>query len=112
MCPSADQPAGAPDSGAANLWSARVRMPDHVVWRDFGSESVALNVRTGQYHGLNATAAQILRCLLESDRAETALEALAPRWEVSRAALERDISRLCDQLIEHGLVELTPAPAP
>lgn len=86
-------------------------MPEHVVWRDFGAESVALNVHTGQYHGLNATAAQILQCLLDSDSARAASDALTLRWEVSRATLERDMLELCRQLVEHGIVEIEAVPA-
>jgi len=112
VCPSADQPVDATGAGVQDLWSSRVRMPDHVVWRDFGAESVALNVHTGQYHGLNASAAQMLHCLLESDCAGDALGALAVRWEVSRATLERDVSQLCRQLVEHGIVEIQAPTAP
>jgi len=54
----------------------------------------------------------MLHCLLESDCAGDALGALAVRWEVSRATLERDVSQLCRQLVEHGIVEIQAPTAP
>ena len=34
----------------------KVRVPRHVVHRDFPAQTVILNLETGKYHGLNPTA--------------------------------------------------------
>jgi hypothetical protein len=40
-----------------------VRVPEHVVYRKFAEETVALNLQTGRYHGLNPTAAAMVQAL-------------------------------------------------
>ena len=42
-----------------------VRIPKHVVFRSFGSETVLLNLSTGQYHGLRGTGGRMLEVLAE-----------------------------------------------
>ena len=42
--------------------------PSHVVYRTFVTETVALNIETGQYHGLNATAGRMLEVLERGGR--------------------------------------------
>src|SRR5436190_998507 len=42
------------------LLRARISVPDHVVLRRFADDCIALNLSTGQYHGLNETAAAML----------------------------------------------------
>ena len=45
------------------LDAATIRVPHHVVYRDFVSETVVLNLQTGCYHGLNPTAGRMLTVL-------------------------------------------------
>ena len=47
-------------SGRAHPERLAVRVPDHVVYRDFAEQTVALNLHTGRYHGLNETSAEML----------------------------------------------------
>ena len=74
--------------------SARVRVPEHVVFRSFAAETVVLNLDTGLYHGLNRTAGLLLE-----------------RLDVGRSVaeeVERDCVELCRELHERGLIELVP----
>src|SRR3954452_7531113 len=48
---------------AGQLSAAKVRLPDHVVFRRFAAETVVLNITTGKYHGLNPTAGRMLELL-------------------------------------------------
>ena len=46
-----------------------VRVPEHVVYRDFAEQTVVLNLRTGRYHGLNETVvADARRAARRADR--------------------------------------------
>ena len=87
------------------LISARVRVPEHVVYRDFGDETVVLNLDSGMYHGLNRTAAAMLSVLGESDTVGAAVERLAREFEQPPEVIERDLLDLCRSLDERGLIE-------
>jgi hypothetical protein len=84
----------------------RARIPDHVVHRDFPGETVVLNLETGQYHSLNATARRMLGALDESDSVGSATASLAREFGVSRDRIERDLLGLCTSLADRGLLEL------
>ena len=82
-----------------------VRVPDHVVYRDFADQTVALNLETGRYHGLNATAATMVHALREAPSVAAAAERLAPEWDVAPDVLLADLLELCDGLESRGLLE-------
>jgi hypothetical protein len=84
----------------------RVRVPAHVVHRDFGSETVALNLEHGTYHGLNPTAARMLEALECERSLEGALGRLERELDAPREKIERDLRELCQELAERGLVEV------
>jgi coenzyme PQQ synthesis protein D (PqqD) len=82
-----------------------VRIPDHVVYRDFAEQTVALNLRTGRYHGLNPTAATMLVALRDAPSIAAAAEQLAPIWDIAPDALLADLLELCRGLESRGLLE-------
>ncbi len=87
------------------LMKARVRVPEHVVYRDFGDETVILNLRSGMYHGLNSTAALMVERLSEGETVAAAVERLTSETGQPREVIARDVARLCDALAERGLIE-------
>ena len=85
----------------------RVGIPQHVVYRDFVSETVLLNIQTGQYHGLNPTAGRMLTVLDKVASVDEAATQLAQASSSSRSsAIQRDLSTLCEGLLERGLLEI------
>jgi hypothetical protein len=91
--------------GGRELLDRRARIPEHVVHRDFPGETVILNLETGQYHGLNATARRMLAALERADSIGSAASVLAREFGMPRAQIERDLSGLCLALADRGLVE-------
>jgi hypothetical protein len=88
-----------------SILAARIRVPEHVVYRDFSDETVILNLESGMYHGLNATAARMLEELERSASAAAAVDALTVELGQDREVIERDLLGLCRALEERGLVE-------
>jgi Coenzyme PQQ synthesis protein D (PqqD) len=86
------------------LLRATVRVPDSVVFRDFPSETVVLNLDTGKYHGLNPTAGEMLSVLEEVGSVEQAAGVIAERHGVELARVQADMCALCEQLDERGLI--------
>ena len=82
-----------------------VRVPEHVVYRDFAEQTVALNLRTGHYHGLNQTSAEMLDALREAPTVAAAAQRLAPSWDVDPDVVLADLLDLCEGLESRGLIE-------
>jgi PqqD family protein of HPr-rel-A system len=93
-------------SSAPDLLSARLRAPEHVVYRSFAAETVVLNLRTGRYHGLNPTAGRMLDGLRDAPSAGALVPALAREYGVEPATVQADLLTLCNELLERGLIEI------
>jgi Coenzyme PQQ synthesis protein D (PqqD) len=91
---------------APSLLASNVTVPQHVVHRSFPSETVVLNLETGRYHGLNATAGQMLEALEKAATVAEAARSLAASYDVEQTAVERDLLELCAALLERGLIDL------
>lgn len=89
--------------------SARVRIPSHVVYREFPAETVILNLETGQYHGLNRTGGAILASLEGKPSLQETVAAVAKEYGQSLIDVERDVRAFCGDLLERGLILLVPA---
>jgi hypothetical protein len=89
----------------------RVRVPGHVVHRQFPTQTVVLNLNTGLYHGLNPTAGMMLSELERGTTLAAAARTVAERYRIPRADAERDLCDLCRQLLDRGLVEVVARPA-
>lgn len=88
----------------AELRTASLRLPQHVVYRAFPTETVVLNLQTGKYHGLNPTAGSILEALQETGSVTAAAAAVAADYERPLEETEADVCRLCEALLARGLI--------
>lgn len=93
------------------LLTSSVAIPQHVVYRSFPIETVVLNLQTGQYHGLNATAGRMLQELERAVSVKEAIGVLEQVYDQSPEVLERDVCELCRSLLERGLIEVDDVPA-
>jgi Coenzyme PQQ synthesis protein D (PqqD) len=83
----------------------KARVPGHVVHRDFPGETVILNLETGRYHGLNATAGRMFAAVERSGSIDAAATVLAGEFGMPRDLIERDLRALCCALADRGLLE-------
>ena len=88
---------------------AHIRVPEHVVSRAFEAETVLLNLRTGSYHGLNATGGRMLSLLRETGSVLATAETISEETSHPVEDITRDLTRLCTGLAERGLIELDVA---
>jgi hypothetical protein len=85
---------------------ATVRVPNTVVYRTFPAETIVLDLNAGVYHGLNHVAGRMLELLAEVGRVRTVADRLAEEYEHPPAQIQRDLCRLCDELLARDLIEL------
>jgi hypothetical protein len=91
---------------ASDLLDAVVRVPEHVVFRSFAKETVALNLQTGQFHGLNPVAGRMIEVVSRSRPARDAVSQLAEEYGQPDDRIEADLRELLGVLLERRLVEL------
>jgi hypothetical protein len=85
---------------------SRVRVPGHVVYRAFVNETVALNLGTGTYHGLNPTAGRMLEAVSAAGTLREAAKTLASDNAWDLPTVQSDLMGLCRTLVEKGLLEI------
>jgi hypothetical protein len=85
---------------------ATVRVPNHIVRRSFPAETIVLDLKAGVYHGLNHVAGRMLELLEELGRVRAVADRLASEYAHPKAQIQRDLCRVCQDLVERGLIEL------
>lgn len=90
--------------------ATRVTIPSHVVFRSFVEETVLLNLKSGRYHGLNATAGRMLELLGEHGDPAAVAARVAEEYDASAERVRVDVDALCADLLARGLVEVGDVP--
>jgi hypothetical protein len=86
-----------------------VRVPQHVVYREFLAETVVLNLNTGVYHGLNPTGGRMLELLEEIGDVRVVAARLASEYRRPRSEIAADLEAFCRDLLARGLIEVAPS---
>ena len=86
-----------------------VRVPQHVVYREFVAETVVLNLNTGVYHGLNPTGGRMLKLLDELGDVGVVAARLADEYRRPRSEVAADLETFCRDLLSRDLIEASPA---
>ncbi len=85
--------------------SDRIAVPEAVVSRDVGGETVILNLETGIYFGLDPVGSDIWKSLQVSDALQDAFEAIRAEYDVDADVLRRDLLHLVSEMAAKGLVK-------
>ena len=88
-------------------FASKVIVPDTVLFRELDGESVLLNLKTECYLGLDTVGTRMWTVFTAQPSVHAAYEALLSEYDVAPDVLRKDIETLLEQMIEHGLVELT-----
>lgn len=84
----------------------RVRMPQEVIARRVGEETVMLHLANGTYYALDPVGARAWHVLEHGKTLSETCDVLEAEYDVPRAQLERDVLDLVESLASHGLVVL------
>lgn len=85
---------------------AQVSVPQTVVVQEIGGEAVLVDLHGGFYYGLNGTATEMWRMLVERQTPAAALERLKQTQSAPVEVLERDLLRLTEDLLRRKLLTL------
>ena len=90
-------------------FDTRAAVDPDVMIRNVGEESVILDLKTERYLGLNEVGTQMWSAIVGSTSIQSAYETLLAEYEVEPERLRENLQDLLRQLVEHGLVKLSPA---
>lgn len=86
--------------------STRFCIPQGVMARVVGDETVILDLQSGVYFGLDPVGTDVWQLLAQGMSLADVCAALVGKYEVTQAQLESDVSRLADEMHSRGLVQV------
>jgi hypothetical protein len=81
----------------------RLTIPEEVLSRELDGEMVLLDLRSGRYFGLNATAARVWEMLKAQMPEDTMVQALVDEFDVTDDRARADIEAFVTVLVDRGL---------
>jgi len=81
-----------------------VRIPQAVIARQVGDETVMLDLANGTYYSLDPVGARMWQLLVEGKTLAAVCDTMVDEYDVSRDDVERDLLILVDNLATHGLI--------
>ena len=85
----------------------KVTIPEQVMARQVGEETVVLDLASGTYFGLDPVGARIWQLLTEGKTLEEACATMLAEYEVTREDIERDVLSLAEDLRAKQLISIT-----
>lgn len=86
--------------------SSRVSVPESVLFRELGDESVLLNLDSERYFGLDDVGTRMYAVLQAAPSLQAACEALSAEYDAPLETIQRDLTELVDKLVARGLLAL------
>jgi hypothetical protein len=87
-------------------FTQHITVPSDVLMREVAGESVILNLKTETYFGLDEVGTHMWLALTASNTIQQAYESLLNEYDVDPDVLRSDLTKLIEELVSHGLVEL------
>ena len=84
--------------------SPRLRIPDDVLFQTVADESVLLDVKQGQYFGLNAAGTRMWQLLAEHGTADAVVRGIVDEFDVDAQTVQQDVDALIGDLVARGLL--------
>ncbi len=79
-------------------------IPDHVMSRQVGEDTVILDLGSGTYFGLDPIGARVWQLLADGTNVKQVVTTLLAEFDVAPEQLQQDVEALVDDLVGRGLV--------
>ena len=84
--------------------SDKIKIPDQVMARQVGDETVILDLASGTYFGLDPIGARIWQIMSEGKALAEVCDAMQKEYDVARPDIERDVIGLAEKLFAQKLI--------
>lgn len=88
----------------SKLDSRKLIKAQDVLLQDLNGEAVLLNLKNGQYYGLDENSFHMYQVLISSQSTNAAYEELLRGYDIDSEQLKTDLEKFLYDLIENGLV--------
>lgn len=89
----------------------KVSIPEEVLFRDLGGESVLLHLGSGQYFGLDEVGTMVWNLLAQGCDLAEVKDRLLEQYDAEPKQVRIDLDRIVGELCDHGLLTLLNEPA-
>ena len=96
------------DAGAPSILDRHIEVPEHVVSRAFEQQTVLLNLKSGNYHGINEVGVRMLEASTAAATPRETVAALAAEYDQPESVIEHDLAELLRGLADRGLLVADP----
>jgi len=86
----------------------KIEIPDHVMSRQVGEETVILDLGSGTYFGLDPVGTRVWQLAEAGLGVSQIIGTLVNEYEATEDQLRQDVTALLDDLVTRGLVQLSP----
>jgi len=83
-----------------------ISIPSDVLFQELGDESVLLNMKSGQYYGLDDVGTHMWQLLAKHQDVYLILQEMAAEYDVDEATLASDLSNFVTELTDLGLLQV------
>ncbi len=84
-----------------------VTVSDDLTTADLGGEAIVLDVKSGNYFGLNEVGAFILECIRQPVSVREVIDRMLEEYDATREQITQDVVQFLQQLQEQGLIRVT-----
>ena len=98
------------ETGMEFEWTSSATASPDVLMQEFDGESVLLDLRSGQYLGLDELGTRIWQLLQTGSSFSRIAELLLEEYEVDQNQLRHDIDVFIGQLLQAGLIQVSENP--
>lgn len=92
------------EAGMSDSESRQVIKAPDVLLQDLEGEAVLLNLRNGQYYGMDENSYHMYKTLTSAPSVAAAYESLSQQYEVEAGQLRADLDAFLAHLLENGLL--------
>lgn len=86
----------------------QVSVPSTTLFQEMKDEVVLVNLQSECYYSLNKVGSQMWQLLSEYGDVETACQQVLKTFTVNEANIRQDLAGLVDELVQEGLLTVTP----
>ncbi|MGE4219963.1 MAG: PqqD family protein [Alphaproteobacteria bacterium] len=86
----------------------RIGKAGNLLSADLADETVIMNIRTGNYFGLDDIATEIFQHLAEPMAVAELCRRLETEFDAAPETIRNDVLPLLEQMLEYGLIEVMP----
>jgi hypothetical protein len=88
-----------------------IRISPSTLYREVQGEAILLHLDSGEYFGLDGVATRIWQLMVEKGNLDAVERAMLEEFDVDSAVVSADLTRLVDELVAKGLIEVDGAPS-